>query len=251
MNSEPVLVSLIGWPLFIVLVAMLIGWKWWASERDLREFEGSLKEKNITNTTEINTKIIGEHLGSWLMNLCKMKNFTSTQIALLDKAGIKIDTYYIELVCLGSFAAANIVAHAGSEEFSREVNKAFISEVRKFAAKETVISAVLDRVLVIKTKEYTKALPEELERDREISTSQIALIFLNYISPKESDQEQSGVNETPYYDHEGALIRPPQFKELEERIGAAMMLTDISMNYFYATLQEASKIVEEGRAIRH
>jgi hypothetical protein len=35
---QPALVSLIGWPLFIALIAGLIAWVWWRHEKPLREF---------------------------------------------------------------------------------------------------------------------------------------------------------------------------------------------------------------------
>ncbi len=45
--SQPVLVTLIGWPLFIALVVGLIAWVWWKSEKPLKE-----KRKEIAQLDE-------------------------------------------------------------------------------------------------------------------------------------------------------------------------------------------------------
>jgi hypothetical protein len=244
MNSEPVLVSMIGWPVFIGLVAALIGWKMWTTKRDTQKFHADLKQ-NLAEREEQKPQDIGQAIGLWLINSCKMENFSDTQIALLKKSGIQIDLYYIELLCLIVFAASSMIAHASSEEFARETHRKLISEVRRLAAKETVISAVLDHVLVGKSGEYAKVLPEEIQRDRTNTTSPIGLKFLNFILPTDENKELLKNGAAPYYDGDGTLIRPPDFKEMEERVTAAVMLTDISMNYFYTTLGEAAKMLED------
>ncbi len=40
--SQPVLVTLIGWPLYIALVVGLIAWVWWKNEKPLKE----MRKKN-------------------------------------------------------------------------------------------------------------------------------------------------------------------------------------------------------------
>jgi hypothetical protein len=80
MNSEPVLVSMIGRPLFIGLVAALIGWKVWATKRDTLKFHADLKQ-SLAKKEEQKPQDIGQAMGVWLMNSCvKWKTFQTRRL---------------------------------------------------------------------------------------------------------------------------------------------------------------------------
>ena len=245
---EPVLAYLIGWPAFIGIVLTIVGWKVWSSVREVRKYQSNTKadprEKPAASEVAVHVpetpEAVSKILANWIISTCKIERFTLEQNVLLNKTNRIVELYHAEIICLATFAVRTSIGfQLDDDEKARLIFEDVLLEVRGRLAEQKFVYVLYSRILFNRLNAYEEVLAAEVRRDPE-TTSPIALKFLNFIVPPEENKRALEKGGAPYYDSEGKLIKPPAFEKLQEKIHSAARLTDISMNYYFMSL-EATK----------
>jgi len=246
MQSEPVLVSLVGWPIFIGIIVALVAWKWWSTEQDLKRGKAAPPRPAVTQPGPASLEELGAEMTQLVLAACEVKRFQPSQIALLNRAKISADIYYLEIVSLMISAVMTVSVYLiDDEEKARALCARVVPVARRAAADQTVLSAALDHIMLRRGEEYGGVFEAETKRDRATTQSPMANILFGHLLPDEPRKDRLDNGARPYYGVNGALVKPPDFLEMEKEIAAGKELSEVSIEYFYLAAQQTIAFLQD------